>query len=111
MTCTYILDSKAHSFIEFFKTHFADDFNRVELTGKHNYINASHILMNVGEMEAHYIAAQGPLPDTSYDFWQMIWEQNVSVIAMLTLDVENGKVKCHQYWPDSVETPLSVCDG
>lgn len=87
------------------------DFNRVELTGKHNYINASHILMNVGEMEAHYIAAQGPLPDTSHDFWQMIWEQNISVIAMLTLDVENGKVKCHQYWPDSVETPLSVCDG
>lgn len=87
------------------------DFNRVELTGKHNYINASHILMNVGEMEAHYIAAQGPLPDTSHDFWQMIWEQNVSVIAMLTLDMENGKVKCHQYWPDSVETPLSVCEG
>lgn len=90
---------------------FVDDFNRVELGDQRSYINASHILMNVGEMEAHYIAAQGPLPHTSDHFWQMIWEQNVSVVAMLTLDVENGKVKCHQYWPHSVETPLSVCDG
>ncbi|XP_022313821.2 tyrosine-protein phosphatase non-receptor type 13-like isoform X2 [Crassostrea virginica] len=87
------------------------DFNRVELGDQRSYINASHILMNVGEMEAHYIAAQGPLPHTSDHFWQMIWEQNVSVVAMLTLDVENGKVKCHQYWPHSVETPLSVCNG
>lgn len=98
-------------YLFYFQNTFADDFNRVELSGHHSYINASHILMNVGEMEAHYIAAQGPLPETSQDFWQMIWEQNVSVIAMLTLDVENGKVKCHQYWPDSVDAPLSVCDG
>lgn len=98
-------------YLFYFQKTFADDFNRVELSGHHSYINASHILMNVGEMEAHYIAAQGPLPETSQDFWQMIWEQNVSVIAMLTLDVENGKVKCHQYWPDSVDAPLSVCDG
>ncbi len=31
----------------------------------------------------------------------MVLEQNVEVIAMVTQDVESGKVKCHRYWPDS----------
>lgn len=35
---------------------------------------------------------QGPLPNTTEDFWQMIWEQEVIVIAMVTLEQEGGKV-------------------
>lgn len=87
------------------------DFNRVCLTGPHSYINASHITAPVGEEECHYIACQGPLPLTSEHFWQMVWEHDVSVIMMLTLDVEARKVKCHRYWPDCTETPLFVCDS
>lgn len=55
MICIYILDFKVFSFIKFFKIYFVDDFNRVELIGKYNYINVSYILMNVGEMEVYYI--------------------------------------------------------
>lgn len=87
------------------------DFNRVCLTGHNTYINASHIAAPVGDEECHYIACQGPLPQTCENFWQMIWEQDVSVIMMLTLDVEARKVKCHRYWPDCTETPLFVCDS
>ncbi|XP_076073752.1 tyrosine-protein phosphatase non-receptor type 13-like isoform X3 [Mytilus galloprovincialis] len=87
------------------------DFNRVCLTGPHSYINASHITAPVGEEECHYIACQGPLPVTSEHFWQMVWEHDVSVVMMLTLDVEARKVKCHRYWPDCTETPLFVCDS
>ena len=34
------------------------------------------------------------------DFWAMVWEQGVEVVAMLTGVVEHGRQKCHPYWPD-----------
>ena len=30
------------------------------------------------------------------------------VIAMVTQEMEGGKVKCHRYWPDSVSAPIVV---
>ncbi|XP_038059932.1 tyrosine-protein phosphatase non-receptor type 13-like [Patiria miniata] len=38
----------------------------------------------------------------------MVWEQRSNVVAMVTLAVESGKVKCDRYWPDSMETPITV---
>ncbi|XP_034967208.2 tyrosine-protein phosphatase non-receptor type 14 [Zootoca vivipara] len=77
--------------------------NRVELvpTKENNtgYINASHIKVTVGGEEWHYIATQGPLPQTCHDFWQMVWEEGVNVIAMVTVEEERGRAKSHRYWP------------
>lgn len=39
-----------------------------------------------------YIAAQGPLPNTCTHFWKSVWEQDVSVIIMLTTLTERGRV-------------------
>lgn len=35
---------------------------------------------------------------------QMVWEQQSSLVVMLTTKVERGRVKCHQYWPQLYET-------
>jgi len=64
------------------------------------YINASPITDSDPAHPA-YIAAQGPLPSTTADFWQMIWEQGSVVIVNLTKLNENGDVKCHRYWPEN----------
>uniref|UniRef100_A0A8C1KZ02 Tyrosine-protein phosphatase n=1 Tax=Cyprinus carpio TaxID=7962 RepID=A0A8C1KZ02_CYPCA len=55
---------------------------------------------NDGLLINRYIACQGPLPNTCPDFWQMTWEQGSSLVVMLTTQVERGRVKCHQYWPN-----------
>ncbi|XP_022417341.1 tyrosine-protein phosphatase non-receptor type 13 isoform X10 [Delphinapterus leucas] len=76
------------------------DATRVPLGNEGGYINASFIKIPVGREEFVYIACQGPLPTTVGDFWQMIWEQKSTVIAMMTQEVEGEKVKCQRYWPN-----------
>ncbi|XP_060103071.1 tyrosine-protein phosphatase non-receptor type 13 [Heteronotia binoei] len=78
------------------------DTTRVPLGTEGGYINASFVRMQVGSKEYVYIACQGPLPTTVADFWQMAWEQNCTVIAMMTQEVEGEKIKCQRYWPDEL---------
>lgn len=39
-----------------------------------------------------YIATQGPKPKTVYDFWRMVWQENVKHIVMVANVIEGGKV-------------------
>lgn len=79
------------------------DNARVELvpTKENNtgYINASHIKVSVSGIEWDYIATQGPLQNTCQDFWQMVWEQGIAIIAMVTAEEEGGREKSFRYWP------------
>ncbi|CAF1675744.1 unnamed protein product [Rotaria magnacalcarata] len=75
------------------------DHARIRLAnnGDDDYINASPITDS--DPKCKYIATQGPMPNTTNAFWQMVWEQGSCVIVALTRPIENGITMCHHYWP------------
>ncbi|XP_029446886.1 receptor-type tyrosine-protein phosphatase mu isoform X9 [Rhinatrema bivittatum] len=84
----------------------AYDHSRVRLQpleGESNsdYINGNYI--DGYHRPNHYIATQGPMQETIYDFWRMVWHENTASIIMVTNLVEVGRVKCCKYWPDDTE--------
>ncbi|XP_036365016.1 multiple epidermal growth factor-like domains protein 6 [Octopus sinensis] len=85
-----------------YKTILPYDHSRVRLQpdemSSSDYINANFI------SNQRYIACQGPTQNTVTDFWRMIWQLKCNTIVMLTDIVENGKMKCMQYWPDEEHT-------
>lgn len=90
-----------------FKFH-PDDSTRVKIRNgtDEDYINASHVNMEIPGtgIVNRYIATQGPLSNTTQDFWEMVWEQKSTLIVMVTPLIENDFIKCHKYWPDLNET-------
>ena len=71
-----------------------------------DYINASHIRLR--GTSKHYIASQGPLECTTEHFWQLVIQENVSTIVMLTLLSEGGREKCYNYFQTKDYGSVSV---
>ncbi|KAI5632953.1 protein-tyrosine phosphatase domain-containing protein [Phthorimaea operculella] len=82
-----------------------------------NYVNTTIPRAGAGEQDdgaadtEHvynklYIATQGCLSTTIYQFWSMIWQEDVRIIIMTTKEMERGKVKCERYWPDLHKTEV-----
>ncbi|XP_055738322.1 receptor-type tyrosine-protein phosphatase mu-like isoform X2 [Salvelinus fontinalis] len=73
----------------------AYDHSRVRLQpleGEQNsdYINANYV--DGYHRPNHYIATQGPMQETVFDFWRMVWQENTAAIVMVTNLVEVGRV-------------------
>uniref|UniRef100_A0A8C9AJD5 protein-tyrosine-phosphatase n=1 Tax=Prolemur simus TaxID=1328070 RepID=A0A8C9AJD5_PROSS len=84
----------------------AYDHSRVRLQTIEGDINSDYINGNYIDgyhRPNHYIATQGPMQETIYDFWRMVWHENTASIIMVTNLVEVGRVKCCKYWPDDTE--------
>lgn len=73
------------------------------------YINAN-FLRDVSGKRLKYIAAQGPLPNTTDAFVRMLWEQEVPVVVMVTNLYEKGKAKCARYFPSKEKESLIFGD-
>ena len=74
-----------------------------------NYVNASRIKFD--KLKQTFIACQAPLPASFKHFWQMVIEEKVEVIVMVTQLLEANKVKANQYWPDKDNKKMDLKNG
>ncbi|KAM6980294.1 receptor-type tyrosine-protein phosphatase T isoform 2-T2 [Aplochiton taeniatus] len=68
-----------------------------------NYINAA--LMDSHKQPAAFIVTQHPLPNTTADFWRLVFDYNCSSVVMLN-EMDTAQL-CMQYWPEK----SSCCYG
>lgn len=68
-----------------------------------DYINACYVNspfpLEDGMGDRKIIASQGPLAETMDHFWQMVVENNVTMIVSTCRLTENGRSKCARFWP------------
>ncbi|XP_052795728.1 receptor-type tyrosine-protein phosphatase T-like isoform X1 [Mya arenaria] len=84
-----------------YKGLYAYDHSRVVIQTEMSYINACFI--KGFQKTISYVASQGPMESNMEDFWQMIWEQNIQTVVMVTNLVEETKMKCLQYWGEGLK--------
>jgi len=68
--------------------HFDDNIN------SNDYINASPVKLQYEGSNHHYIAAAAPTPHAMEDWWQMIYENKIKTVIMLT-KCQEGKQSIH----------------
>ncbi|XP_022125948.2 uncharacterized protein LOC111000708 [Pieris rapae] len=93
---------------------------RAECRGNEGYINANFIKGHEYTKNS-YVATQGPLPNTIYDFWLMVLQNNIDFlslrpncgpviqkIVMLTNFIENNRQKCEKYFPLEINEDITI---
>uniref|UniRef100_A0A8C9SG92 Receptor-type tyrosine-protein phosphatase kappa n=1 Tax=Scleropages formosus TaxID=113540 RepID=A0A8C9SG92_SCLFO len=96
------MQGKHKSMGKFLNVPFADDHSRVILQPMEDDPSSDYINANYIDVSDHS-RDLGPVHETVYDFWRMIWQEQSACIVMVTNLVEVGRVKCYKYWPDDAE--------
>jgi len=75
------------------------------------YINACHVHSGPSDpARFEYLATQGPVEETTNDFWAMVCEQEVTAVVMLCDLVEDMIPKCARYFPFARGERFETCD-
>ncbi|XP_041970231.1 uncharacterized protein LOC121726784 [Aricia agestis] len=110
-----------------YKTILPNEHSRLilrdDVGGIEGYINANYIKGHEYTKNC-YIATQGPLQNTIYDFWLMVRQNNLDFISqrppniveatgiqkivMLTNFIENNRQKCEKYFPLELDEEFSI---
>ena len=69
-------------------------------------------MITMTDCKQRFIATQAPKEGISFsNFWQMIAENKVKVVVMITALQEKNRKKAEQYWPDSETQILDIGGG
>lgn len=69
------------------------------------YINGNS--MKALNLDREFVACQAPVPAGINTFLHTIAKYGVSLVLMVTKEIENGFVKANRYWPDAATKPDS----
>lgn len=90
--------------------HCRVKLDAVKSVAHSDFVNAS-LITDHDPRTPSYIATQGPLLHTVPDFWQMVWEQKVNTLVMLTAGLEeHGQPMSARYWPQSGNAVYHIYD-
>ena len=123
---SFMTTTKQHTTMKLFKEPVQFSYNRydnilpfeysmvklgADLSDPCNYINANYITTVINDYKL--IATQGPLATTVGNFWQMVYQNDISIIMMFCNLEERNKVKCYKYWPskDNDQAKIETSNG
>uniref|UniRef100_A0AAR2JVB3 protein-tyrosine-phosphatase n=1 Tax=Pygocentrus nattereri TaxID=42514 RepID=A0AAR2JVB3_PYGNA len=98
-----------------FSNYTVKEAKKAENQSKNRYVDILPCRLNNQQMQCGFLMVYifnlicGPKEETIGDFWRMTWEQNTSIIVMVTRCEEGNKNKCAQYWP-SAERETEIFD-